>query len=69
MTALAYYIRHQGRSAVIGVGGGRDLLTASVFGFRDITGVEYNPIFVQLFAHDYRQFSGADQIHRLATVR
>jgi len=62
VTALAYYIRHQGRSAVIGVGGGRDLLTASVFGFRDITGVEYNPIFVQLFAHDYRQFSGADQI-------
>ena len=62
VTSLAYYIRHQGRSAVIGIGGGRDLLTASVFGFRDITGVEYNPIFVQLFAHDYRQFSGADQI-------
>jgi len=62
VTALAYYIRHQGRSAVIGIGGGRDLLTASVFGFRDITGVEYNPIFVQLFAYDYRQFSGADLI-------
>jgi spermidine synthase len=62
VTALAYYIRHQGRSAVIGIGGGRDLLTASVFGFRDITGVEYNPIFVQLFAQDYREFSGADRI-------
>jgi hypothetical protein len=61
-TALAYFIRHQGRSAVIGIGGGRDLLTASIFGFRDITGVDYNPIFVRLFAHDYRDFSGAGKI-------
>src|SRR6202041_3354653 len=61
-TALAYYIRHQGRSAVIGVGGGRDLLTASIFGFRDITGVEYHPILVRLLAHDYRAFSRAGKI-------
>jgi predicted membrane-bound spermidine synthase len=61
-TALAYFIRHQGRSAVIGIGGGRDLLTASIFGFRDITGVEYNPILVRLFAQDYRDFSGAGKI-------
>src|SRR5207302_6358321 len=57
-TALAYYIRHQGRSAVIGVGGGRDVLTSSIFGFRDITGVEYNPIFVRLISRDYAGFSG-----------
>jgi hypothetical protein len=62
LTSLAYYIRRQGRAAIIGVGGGRDLLTAAVFGFRDITGVEYNPIFVRLFAHDYRDFSGAGRI-------
>ena len=61
-TALAYFIRHQGRSAIIGIGGGRDLLTASIFGFRDITGVEYNPIFVRLFAHDYSAFGGAGKI-------
>jgi spermidine synthase len=61
-TALAYYIRHEGRSAVIGIGGGRDLMTASVFGFKDITGVEYNPIFVQLFSRDYRAFSGANYV-------
>jgi hypothetical protein len=67
-TALAYFIRHQGRSAIIGVGGGRDLLTASIFGFRDITGVEYNPIFVRLFAHDYRDFSGAGKIPGLRLV-
>jgi hypothetical protein len=62
VTALAYSIRHQGRSAVIGIGGGRDVLTAATFGFRDITGIEYNPIFVRLFAHDYRAFSGVDHI-------
>jgi spermidine synthase len=64
-TALAYYIRHQGRAAIIGTGGGRDLQTAFVFGFRDITGVEYNPIFVRLFARDYRNFSGAGRIQGL----
>ena len=62
LTALAYFIRHEGRSAVIGIGGGRDLQTASIFGFRDITGVEYNPIFVRLFARDYRDFTGAGHI-------
>jgi hypothetical protein len=67
-TALAYFIRHQGRSAIIGIGGGRDLLTASIFGFRDITGVEYNPIFVRLFAHDYADFGGADKIPGLRLV-
>jgi spermidine synthase len=61
-TALAYYIRHRGRAAIIGIGGGRDVQTAYVFGFRDITGVEYNPIFVRLFARDYRDFSGAGRI-------
>lgn len=62
VTAFAYYIRNQGRSAVIGIGGGRDLLTSSVSGFRDITGVEYNPIFVKLFREDYKAFSGYDKI-------
>lgn len=68
LTSLAYSIRHQGRSAVIGIGGGRDLLTASIFGFHDITGVEYNPIFVRLFAKDYRSFSGADHVDGLRLV-
>jgi spermidine synthase len=61
-TALAYFARHQGRAAIIGMGGGRDVLTASIFGFKDITAVEYNPIFVRLFAQDYRAFSGAGRI-------
>jgi hypothetical protein len=67
-TALAYYIRNQGRAAIIGIGGGRDILTASVFGFRDITGVEYNPIFIRLFHDDYRAFDGSDHVAGLTLV-
>jgi hypothetical protein len=67
-TALAYFIRNRGRAAVIGIGGGRDLLTASVFGFRDITGVEYNPIFIRLFNDDYRAFNGSDHVAGLRLV-
>ena len=48
VTNLAYSARHNGRSAVIGVGSGRDMLSAYLFGFRDITGVELNPIFIDL---------------------
>jgi spermidine synthase len=33
---------------VIGIGGGRDMLSAAVFGLKDITGVEINPILVKL---------------------
>ena len=46
ITNLAYSIRHEGSAAVIGVGGGRDLLSAQLFGFRDVTGIELNPIFI-----------------------
>ena len=67
-TALAYYIRHQGKSAVIGVGGGRDVLTARVFGFKDITGVEYNPTFIRLLTHEYRDFSGNDKFPGLRLI-
>lgn len=51
ITNLAYSIRDKGRAAVIGVGGGRDLLSAELFGFNDVTGVELNPIFVDLLTH------------------
>ena len=57
VTNLAYAIRHSGRAAVIGVGGGRDLLSAYLFGFRDVTGVELNPIFVRLLRYDFHDFS------------
>jgi hypothetical protein len=48
VTNLAYNIRHDGRAAVVGVGSGRDVLSAHLYGFRDVTGVELNPVFVDL---------------------
>jgi len=57
ITNLAYSIRQSGRAAVIGVGGGRDLLSAEYFGFRDVTGVELNPIFVDLLTHSLRNYN------------
>ena len=66
ITNLAYTIRHQGRAAVIGVGGGRDLLSAYASGFRDITGVELNPIFVDLLN---RRFRGYNNLVELPGMR
>jgi hypothetical protein len=57
ITNLAYSIRQNGRAAVIGVGGGRDLLSAAYFGFRDVTGVELNPIFIDLLARRLRNYN------------
>ncbi|MFL5283832.1 MAG: hypothetical protein ACJ8AW_23275 [Rhodopila sp.] len=57
VTNLAYSIRHSGRSAVIGVGGGRDLLAAHYFGFTDVTGVELNPIFVSWLNRKFHEYN------------
>jgi MFS family permease len=56
---LAYHLPGIHKSAVIGVGGGRDILSAHLFGVQDITGVELNPIFIDLLTHDpyYKNFS------------
>ena len=57
ITNLAYAIRRSGRAAIIGVGGGRDVLSAADFGFHDITGIELNPIFVDLLTHRLRDYN------------
>lgn len=57
VTALPYRLRH-GRVGVIGVGGGRDLLTAIWAGNADITGIEVNRTFVTLLNGPYRAFAG-----------
>jgi MFS family permease len=42
ITNLAHSIRHDGDVLVVGVGGGRDVLSALLFGQRSVTGVEIN---------------------------
>lgn len=52
ITNLAYFLADRERVGIIGVGGGRDMLSAAVFGSEDITGVELNPIFIRLLTEE-----------------
>ncbi len=45
---LVHFLPERPRVAVVGAGGGRDVLSAWVFGRRDLTGLELNPILVNL---------------------
>jgi hypothetical protein len=64
---LAYRLPGIHKSAVIGVGGGRDLMSAHLLGVSDITGVELNPIFINLHTRDpfYSTFSNLTTIPNL----
>ena len=53
VTSLPYRLR-KGRVAVIGVGGGRDVLTAIWAGNPEITGIEINEALVGILARRYR---------------
>ena len=67
LVGLAYRLPGIHKSAVIGVGGGRDVLTAYLFGVPDITGVELNPIFINLHTRDpfYKSFSNLTAVPNL----
>jgi spermidine synthase len=67
LTNLAYYLPDRERAAIIGVGGGRDMLSARVFGVKDITGVEINPILVNLLVRDsgYADYVGLNTIPQM----
>ncbi len=57
VTALPYRLR-KGRVGVIGVGGGRDILTAIWAGNRQITGIEMNEAFLDALRGPYRALTG-----------
>lgn len=67
IVSLAYHLPGIRKSAVIGVGGGRDILTAHYFNVADITGVELNPIFIELHTKHpvYSEFSNLTAIKNL----
>ncbi|HWY24147.1 MAG TPA: hypothetical protein VNX47_04465, partial [Nevskia sp.] len=64
---LGYNLPGIHKSAVIGVGGGRDLESAYLYGVSDITGVELNPIFIGLHTTHpfYKSFSNLTAIPNL----
>ncbi len=67
IVGLAYRLPDIHKAAVIGVGGGRDIMTAHLYGVQDITGVELNQIFVDLHTKEpfYRSFSNLTLIPNL----
>jgi spermidine synthase len=58
VTNMAYHLARRGKALVIGVGGGRDIQSAVLFGQEHVVGVEINPIFVDLLRKDFRIFAG-----------
>lgn len=58
VTNLAHYIRHDADVAVIGTGGGRDILSALVFDQRSVRGVEVNGAILSAVNDRFGDFTG-----------
>jgi predicted membrane-bound spermidine synthase len=58
MTNIAHYLRPKSDTLIIGVGGGRDLLSALVFGDKSVTGVEINGNIIRASTKDFADFTG-----------
>jgi len=61
-TAFAHRIRPRGAAAVIGVGGGRDVLEAARVGHSPVVGVEINGLIIGLHRDVMNEFSGLTRI-------
>ena len=58
VTNLVHYIRPAGSVCIIGCGGGRDVQSAILFGHKDITALDVNPIFINLLQNDLQRLCG-----------
>jgi SAM-dependent methyltransferase len=54
----AYLVQPAADVAVVGVGGGRDILSALFFGAKHIRGIEINPAIFEVLADKFADFSG-----------
>ena len=54
----AYLVQPPASVAVVGVGGGRDVLSALFFGAKNITGIEINPAIFEVLTDKFADFSG-----------
>jgi spermidine synthase len=59
VTNLGYAIPDLKTGAVIGVGGGRDVLSQRLFGLSDVTGVEINPIIIDLLKRRFSDYTAS----------
>lgn len=58
VTNFVHYLRPHADVAAIGVGGGRDILSALVFKQKSVTGIELNDITLDLLKNRYADFTG-----------
>lgn len=58
VASAPYHLRRHDDVLVLGAGGGRDILTALSMGSRRITGVEVNPLTLELMRGPFRDFTG-----------
>jgi len=65
ITSLGYHVKEGDEPDVliIGPGGGRDVLTALNFGCRSITGVELNPLIIDVAQNEFGDFTGRPYSH------
>ena len=54
----AYLVQPTADVAVVGVGGGRDILSALLFGAKKISGIEINPAIFEVLTDKFADFSG-----------
>jgi hypothetical protein len=58
ITSFVHWLKKRAKMLIIGPGGGRDVLSALVFGQGPVTGVELNPIIVDAVREDFGSFAG-----------
>jgi spermidine synthase len=68
ITAFAHRLRPVGPAAVIGVGGGRDVLEAARVGHVPVVGVELNDLIVTLHQNTMRDFAGLPSVPGIELV-
>jgi hypothetical protein len=62
VTSLGAEMRHGGTGAIIGVGGGRDVLNCAANGFKRIVGIEVNSAIVDVTTRRLGSYSGFSRI-------
>ncbi len=58
VTNFGHHLGRRGLACIVGVGGGRDVQAAVLFGYPRVLGIELNSIFIDLLTGDYATFAG-----------
>lgn len=58
VTNFGHFLDRRGLACIVGVGGGRDVQSAVLFGYPQIRGIELNSIFIDLLTGEYADFAG-----------